>query len=66
MEPPLAELVVPWEFGISLKMKSPRVGRSCLRAEQAPGEGDVALPQWDPQPSQTPSSLAGGFADAAC
>lgn len=39
-------------LGISWRMK-PRVGWSCLRAEQAPGEEDVALPQWDPQPFQT-------------
>lgn len=44
----------------------PRVGWSCLRAEQAPGEEDVALPQGDPQPFQTLSSLTGGLADAAC
>lgn len=48
-----------WSLGNST------VGCSCLRAEQAPGGEDVALPQWDPQPSQTLSSLTGGLADAA-
>lgn len=52
-------------LGISPERK-PRVGWSRLRAERTPGEEDVALPQWDLQPSQTPSSLPGGLADSAC